>query len=79
MYVVKQESLFTLHVCLLTWSTDPTKPLPIPVILPVIFRKGGEKNILRSLSGGEGVEVGLKTVSSQKSVEDGEVRIEVGV
>ncbi len=30
-----------LHFCLLSWSTDPTKPLSIPVILHDIFLKTG--------------------------------------
>jgi hypothetical protein len=39
----------------------------------------GGKEERKSLSGVEGVEVGVKAVSAQKSVEGGEVRTEVGL
>jgi hypothetical protein len=39
----------------------------------------GGKEERKSMSGVEGVEVGVKTVSAQKNVEGGEVRTEVGL
>ena len=38
---VNQDSLCALRTCLFSWSTEPTKPLPIPDILHDFFLKTG--------------------------------------